>query len=68
MSLGLNELLIIVVVAVLLIAPKDMPVVMKTIGRFLGRLRLFTRDTSHHFNSFIDSALLRDEVEDEEEK
>jgi sec-independent protein translocase protein TatB len=66
-SFGFNELLIIIFVAILVIAPNDLPRVMKTLGKFLARTRLFTRDINSHFNNFIDNALLADEVEDEEE-
>lgn len=66
-SLGLNELLIVVFVAVLVIAPSDMPKVMKSLGKLLARFRMFTRDINGQVNSFIDDALLDEEVEDEKE-
>ncbi len=67
-SLGLNEILLIVFVAVLVIAPSDMPRVMKALGKFFGKTRIFTRNLHDHFNSFIDKSLLAEEVEDEEKK
>lgn len=65
-SFGSNELLIIVFIAILVIAPKDLPRLMKSLGKFLARARMFTRDINSHINQFIDHALL--EVEDDEEK
>ena len=66
-SLGLNELLVVVFVAVLVIAPSDMPKVMNSLGKLLARFRVFTRDINGHVNHFIDNALLEDEIEDEKE-
>lgn len=67
-SFGFNELLLIIFVAILVIAPKDLPRVMKTLGKFLARARLFSRDIHSHINSFIDNALIAEEVEDDEKK
>ena len=66
-SFGFNELLVIIFVAILMVAPTDMPRVMKSLGKFLARARLFTRDINGHINSFIDNALLQGEIEDEKE-
>lgn len=65
-TLGINELLIICFVIILVITPADLPKVMKSLGKSLARLRLFTRSVNNHFNDFIDNALLSNEVEDEE--
>jgi sec-independent protein translocase protein TatB len=67
-SFGINELLVIIFAAILVIAPKDLPRVMKTLGKFLAKTRLFTRDINSHFNSFIDNALLDEEIDDENKK
>lgn len=65
-SLGANELIIIVFVAILIIAPKDVPVVMKSLGKILARIRIFSRGVNHHLNDFIDNAIINQEVEDDE--
>lgn len=42
-DLSVAEMAVIAVVALVVIGPKDLPVMLKTIGRWLGRLRRFGR-------------------------
>jgi sec-independent protein translocase protein TatB len=58
------ELLIIAVVALVVIGPKDLPRVMRTIGNFIGRARGMAR----HFRSGIDSMIREAELEDMEKQ
>ena len=58
------ELLIIAVVALVVIGPKDLPRVMRTIGNFVGRARGMAR----HFRSGIDTMIRETEFEDMEKK
>ena len=58
------ELLIIAVVALVVIGPKDLPRVMRTIGNFVGRARGMAR----HFRSGIDSMIREAELEDMEKQ
>ena len=39
-DLGAGELLIIVIVAVIVIGPKDIPLAMRTAGRWIGKIRV----------------------------
>lgn len=63
-DIGAIELLMIVVVAVIVIGPKDMPVAMRTAGRWIGKLRKL----SGHFRSGIDAMVREAELEDMEKK
>jgi len=58
------ELLIIAVVALVVIGPKDLPQVMRTIGNFVGRARGMAR----HFRSGIDTMIREVELEDMEKQ
>ena len=56
------ELLIIAIVALVVIGPKDLPRVMRTIGNWVGRARGMAR----HFRSGIDTMIRETELEDME--
>ncbi len=43
--MGWQEVLVIVVLAVLFVRPKDMPALLHRVGRFVGGLRDFWKDT-----------------------
>ena len=57
-DIGASELLVIVIVAILVIGPKDMPRAMRTAGRWIGKLRRM----STHFRAGIDE-MVRQAVE-----
>ena len=63
-DIGAAELLVIVVVAILVIGPKDMPAAMRAAGRWIGKLRRM----SAHFRSGIDEMVRQAEIEEMEEK
>ncbi len=63
-DIGASELLVIVIVAILVIGPKDMPKAMRTAGRWIGKLRRM----SSHFRSGIDEMVRQAEIEEMEEK
>ena len=63
-DIGAAELLVIVVVAILVIGPKDMPKAMRTAGRWIGKLRRM----SAHFRSGLDEMVRQAEIEEMEEK
>jgi sec-independent protein translocase protein TatB len=58
------ELLVIAVVALVVIGPKDLPRVMRTIGEFVGR----ARGMAKHFRSGVDAMIRESELEDMEKK
>ena len=63
-DIGALELLVIVIVAVLVIGPKDMPGAMRTAGRWIGQVR----KVSAHFRTGIDAMVREAELEDMEKK
>ena len=63
-DIGAAELLVIVVVAILVIGPKDMPKAMRQAGRWIGKIRRI----SSHFRAGLDEMVRQAEVEDMEEK
>ena len=50
-DLGWIELLIIGVVALIVVGPKDLPVMFKTIGRFVGKAKRMARDFQATMNA-----------------
>lgn len=63
-DIGAAELLVIVIVAILVIGPKDMPMAMRTAGRWIGKIR----KVSSHFRSGIDAMVREAELEEMEKK
>ena len=63
-DIGASELLVIVVVAILVIGPKDMPAAMRTAGRWIGKMRRM----SNHFRAGVDEMVRQAEMEDMEKK
>lgn len=63
-DLGFSEILVIIIVAVLVIGPKDMPQAMRTAGRWIGKVR----KVSAHFRTGIDAMVREAELEDMEKK
>ncbi|MEL7189093.1 MAG: Sec-independent protein translocase protein TatB [Pseudomonadota bacterium] len=63
-DLGAAEILVIIIVAVLVIGPKDMPLAMRTVGRWVGQIRR----VSTHFRTGIDAMVREAELEDMEKK
>jgi len=59
-----SELLIIAVVALLFIGPKDLPQAMRTVGRWIGKLR----GIASHFNAGIEAVIREAELEEMEKK
>jgi sec-independent protein translocase protein TatB len=63
-DLGAMELLVIVIVAIVVIGPKEMPRAMRTAGRWIGKVR----KVSSHFRTGIDAMVREAELEDMEKK
>ncbi|MGD9663706.1 MAG: Sec-independent protein translocase protein TatB [Novosphingobium sp.] len=61
-DIGASELLLIVVVAIVVIGPKDMPLAMRTAGRWIGQIRRM----SSHFRAGIDAMVREAELEESE--
>ncbi|MXO69183.1 twin-arginine translocase subunit TatB [Altererythrobacter marinus] len=63
-DIGATELLVIAIVAILVIGPKDMPLALRTAGRWIGKVRR----VSAHFRTGIDAMVREAEMEDMEKK
>lgn len=63
-DIGAAELLVLVIVAVLVIGPKDMPLALRTAGKWLGKIRR----VSTHFRTGLDAMIREAELEDMEKK
>lgn len=59
-----SEMLLTVIVAVVVIGPKDLPLAMRTAGRWLGKMRR----VSNHFRSGIETMIREAELEEMEKK
>lgn len=63
-DIGAAELLLIIIVAVLVIGPKDMPLALRHAGRWIGKVRR----VSSHFRTGVDAMVREAELEDMEAK
>lgn len=63
-DVGSTELLLIIIVAVVVIGPKDLPRALYKVGQVLGKARAMSR----HFRSGIDAMIREAEMEDLQKK
>jgi sec-independent protein translocase protein TatB len=63
-DIGASELLVIVIVAIIVIGPKDLPLALRTAGRWIGKVRR----VSSHFRTGVDAMIREAELEDMEKK
>jgi sec-independent protein translocase protein TatB len=63
-DIGYMELMVIAVVALVVIGPKDLPRVMRTVGHWVGRARGMAR----HFRSGVDTMMREAELEEMDRK
>jgi sec-independent protein translocase protein TatB len=63
-DIGPTELLLIVIVAVLVIGPKDLPLALRTAGKWIGKVR----KVSGHFRAGLDAMIREAEMEEMEKK
>jgi sec-independent protein translocase protein TatB len=63
-DVGASELLLIVVVAIVVIGPKDLPMALRTAGRWIGKVRR----VSGHFRTGIETMIREAELEEMERK
>lgn len=59
-DLGIAELLIIGIVALIVVGPKDLPVMFRNVGRFVGRMRGMAREFSSAMNDAAEESGMRD--------
>ena len=63
-DIGASELLLIVIVAVVVIGPKDLPMALRAAGRWIAKVRR----VSNHFRSGLDTMIREAELEEMERK
>ena len=59
-DLGFAELLVIGVVALIVVGPKDLPVLFRKVGQFMGKARGMAREFSRAMNQAADESGVRD--------
>ena len=50
-QIGWFEILIIVVIAIVVIGPKDFPIMLKKIGSWIGSIKRYVRNVQNQFSS-----------------
>jgi sec-independent protein translocase protein TatB len=63
-DIGASELLMIVIVAIVVIGPKDLPLAMRTAGRWIAKIRR----VSGHFRAGVETMIREAELEEMERK
>lgn len=63
-DVGFDEMLVIAIVAIIVIGPKDLPLALRTIGRWVAKMRR----VSGHFRSGIETMIREAELEEMEKK
>lgn len=66
-GLGWTEILIVAAIAIVVVGPKDLPILMRTIGRFVGKARALAREFQESFEEIAREAEL-EELRKENEK
>ena len=63
-DLGWSELLVIGIVALIVVGPKDLPGMFRTLGRFTGKLRRMARDFQRAMDDAADQAGVKETASD----
>ncbi len=66
-DIGWTELMVIAVVAIVVIGPKDLPRVMRTVGKWTGKMKRMAREFQGQFNEALREAELDSVRKDVEE-
>ncbi len=59
-DLGLTELLLIGIVALIIVGPKDLPVLFRRVGEFVGRMKGMAREFTSAMNDAADHSGVKD--------
>ena len=61
-DLGLTELLLIGIVALIIVGPKDLPVLFRRVGEFVGRMKGMAREFTSAMNDAADETGMKEAV------
>ena len=67
-QIGWLEILAIVIIAILVLGPKEFPIALKKIGSYFGRLKNTISNFQREVNSVTDNIDFRKDLENQEEK
>ena len=67
-QIGWLEILAIVIIAILVLGPKEFPIALKKIGSYFGRLKNTISNFQREVNSATENIDFREDVENQEEK
>jgi sec-independent protein translocase protein TatB len=59
-GIGWTELLLVAAIAIVVVGPKDLPILMRTIGRFVGKARALAREFQDSFEEIAREAELEE--------
>ena len=59
-DLGMGELLVIGIVALIVVGPKDLPVMFRTVGKFTGRMKAMAREFTNAMHDAADETGMRE--------
>lgn len=63
-DIGFTELLVVGIVALIVVGPKDLPMMFRTLGRFTARARALGREFTNAMNSAADESGLREAADE----
>ena len=63
-TIGWFEILIIVAVAIIIVGPKDFPLMLKKVGSWIGSIKRYVKNVQREFSSITDDTIERNINED----
>jgi len=67
-QIGWLEILIIVALAIIIVGPKDFPVMLKKIGSWIGSVKRYVSDVQNQVSNITNETIDTDQKKDNEEK
>ena len=67
-QIGWLEILIIVALAIIIVGPKDFPVMLKKIGSWIGSVKRYVTDVQNQVSNITNETIDTDQKKDNEEK
>ncbi len=67
-QIGWLEILIIVALAIIIVGPKDFPVMLKKIGSWIGSVKKYIGDVQNQVSNITNETIDTDQKKDNEEK